>query len=308
MRGQLGLGTLLPRQAARRRAGGDEPAGAVARANAAAEEAAPRAWGFSTPTRARVRGRAAEPETGRAAETHLRRAIAPRAGLGLGISSGISARSGTASRAHAVGRPGTRTGAGPSASTPRTAALRYAAWNWPITPSRDQAASTDLEQVFATWSRTPEAPILAACGVAFDVIEADAASGRTALMRLDRLGVQLGPVLATARSADPSGAPRISFLVRVGTAAALSALLDPSTGPVLLGHRDHVELPKALEQSQAHAQLQLHLQPHRGPGQAGEPFWLRAPSAARPMLPAAHVVLGALALAPRRTLAGSLGR
>ena len=303
MRGQLGLGALLPRQTARRRAAGENAAGAAARANAADTEAAPRARGLSAPERLHRRDRVGS-EPGPDAEAQAARQIAPRVGAGLGLAIGPapSVRTSAASRAHAIGRPRTS----PSASTPRTAALRYAAWNWPITPSPDQAPSTDLEQVFATWSRTPESPILAACGVAFDVIEADAASGRTALIRLDRLGVQLGPVLVTPRPGERTHGARISFLVRVGTSAALSPLMDPRTGPALLGTGSHVELPKVLEQAQSQSQLQLHLAQRTAAPAPADPFWLRAPSVARPTLPAAHVVLGALALAPRRALTGSL--
>jgi len=301
MRGQLGLGALLPRQAARRRAAGQNAAGAAARANAADNEAAARARGLIAPERLHARDRVASAPD---AEAQSARQIAPRtsAGLGLAIGPAPSVRTSAASRAHAIGRPRTS----PSASTPRTAALRYAAWNWPITPSPEQAPSTDLEQVFATWSRTPESPILAACGIAFDVIEADATAGRTALIRLDRLGVQLGPVLVTPRPGERTHGARISFLVRVGTSAALSPLMDPRTGPALLGAGSHVELPKVLEQAQSQSQLQLHLAQRAAAPTPADPFWLRAPSAARPTLPAAHVVLGALALAPRRALAGSL--
>lgn len=307
MRGQLGLSALLPRQTARRRAGNQGAAAteaAAARANAADNEATPRARVVAASERAHARGRDGA-GTGAAsdAESASARVIAPRAGLGFGISAVASPRASAASRAHAIGRPRTN----PSASTPRTAALRYAAWNWPITPNPDQAPSTDLEQVFATWSRMPEAPILAACGLAFDVIEADAVSGRTALIRLDRLGVQLGPVLVTRGCGARTSGARINFLVRVGTAAALSPLMDPHTGPALLGSGAHVELPKALEQAQSQAHFQLHLAQRAATAPVSpDAFWLRAPSVARPALPAAHVVLGALALAPRRSLAGSL--
>lgn len=296
MRGQLGLGTLLPRQAARRRAGAEDPAAAAARASAASGEPISRAWSFSAVTRARA-GDSGAIESG--AGSRLGRPRPLRDEAGAGPLPATSMRTSAASRAHGISRPGAAAGTGtvPGASS-RTAALRYAAWNWPITPNPAEAASTDLEQVFATWSRTPEAPLLAECGIAFDVIEADAASGRTALIRLDRLGVQLGPVLVAPRGGGrPRGtAARISFLVRVDTAAALSPLIDPRTGPVLLGRGDHVELPRTLDQQQP--------QPYRATAPI-EPFWLRAPSAARPALPAAHVVLGALALAPHRALAGA---
>lgn len=301
MRGQLGLSALLPRQTARRRGGNQDAAAAAARANAAENEATPRARTVGASERAHALGRTG---AGPVSDTKSAsaRVIAPRAGLGLAMNPVASPRTSAASRAHAIGRPRSS----PSTSTPRTAALRYAAWNWPITPSPDHTPSTDLEQVFATWSRAPEAPILAACGLAFDVIEADPGSGRTALIRLDRLGVQLGPILVTRASGTQAAGPRIGFLVRVGTAATLSPLMDPHTGPALLGPGAHVELPRALDQGQPQEQLQLHVAQRATAPVSPDPFWLRAPSVARPALPAAHVVLGALALAPRRALAGSL--
>ena len=180
------------------------------------------------------------------------------------------------------GKRASRTAAAAVAS--RSTALRYAAWGWPITPSTVLPATTDLEQVFATWSRLPDAPILAACGVAFDVIETHALAGRTALARLDRLGVDLGPV-----TIDSAG--RTGFFVRADSAAPLSALIDPSTGPSLIGRGAHFELPRTLEPPE----------PFRPtPTAAIGRFWLRPPGTPRPALPTAHVVLGALALVPYR--------
>ncbi|MGH6655229.1 MAG: bifunctional DNA primase/polymerase [Actinocrinis sp.] len=212
----------------------------------------------------------------------------------------------------------------------RTAALRYASWGWPVTPDVDVPATTDLEQVFAAWTRVPDAPILAACGVAFDVIGADAAAGRTALLRLDRLGVELGPVTvgpgivgqrgprsehghgyghghghgaSQAARLSPSNA-RIGFLVRAGTADALSPLIDADTRSVLSGRGAYFELPRMAADRSAAAQ------PFR-PIPIGGRVWLRSPSTSRPVLPAAHVVLGALALVPyreRALAAASRGR
>ena len=172
----------------------------------------------------------------------------------------------------------------------RSTALRYAAWGWPVAPSAALPATADLEQVFATWSRLPDAPILAACGVAFDVIETHTLAGRPALARLDRLGVDLGPV-----TIDSVG--RIGFLVRAGSAAQLSSLMDLDTGPgpALIGRGAHFELPRTLDQPE----------PFRPPATTGR-FWLRSPGTPRPALPTAHVVLGALALVPYHPLATSL--
>lgn len=195
-------------------------------------------------------------------------------------------------------------------SDKRAVALRYAAWDWPVGPDAAVAATTDPEKVFAAWTRLPDAPILAACGEAFEAIAADAALARAALARLDRLGVAIGPVVAWP------GLPRelpwdhggggmgsggtIAVLVRAGTAASIGALLErraaSPSAPVVIGAGARFELPASLE-----------AQPR--PSVAGcERYWLRPPSGARPMLPAAHVILGALALVPYRTSTDPLGR
>jgi hypothetical protein len=205
----------------------------------------------------------------------------------------------------------------------RTAALRYAAWGWPLAPDPRLAASTDLEQVFAAWSRLPGAPIYAACGSAFEVVEAGAGIGRAALARLDRLCVPVGPVLryavlsaagpcaskqyasgnyASGQCASGQDSPdlgtgaegadesaggcqeRFAFLVRPGTAQVLRALIDRErTDVALFGEGGHCELPTTLQVDA------------RG---AGGVQWLRLPSTARPALPSAHAILGALALSP----------
>lgn len=189
----------------------------------------------------------------------------------------------------------------------RTAALRYASWGWPLAPDPRLTATTDLEQVFAAWSRLPGAPIYAACGSAFEVVEAGAGIGRAALARLDRLCVPVGPVLrftvlspgeptATGSGAGSGGdgatdeasggcQERVAFLVRPGTAQVLRALIDRErTDAVLLGEGEHYELPTTLQVE---------------PRGAVSVTWLRLPSTARPALPSAQTVLGALALPPR---------
>ncbi|HEV2343251.1 MAG TPA: bifunctional DNA primase/polymerase [Actinocrinis sp.] len=211
-----------------------------------------------------------------------------------------------AERTERADRP-RRAGRSVTAVVGRSTALRYAAWGWPVAPSAAIPATTDLEQVFATWSRLPDAPILAACGEAFDVIEADASAGRNALARLDRLGVELGPVTIDSVAGPGSGlgagawvsagarsSGRIGFLVRADSAAPLSALIDRNTGPVLIGRGAAFELPRALDQSE----------PFRPTMPTGR-YWLRPPGTPRPVLPTAHVVLGALALVPYRALAAS---
>lgn len=241
------------------------------------------------------------------------------------------------------GQWGARGARPPGAS--RTAALRYASWGWPLTPDPRLAPTTDLEQVFAAWTRLPDAPILAACGSAFEAVRAPAEAGRAALVRLDRLCIPVGPVLQVGSGAvvyraavdraaadgdcarpdsfigrdglaglselaelveaagrdgregrdgrngygpaGPGAAGQIAFLVRPGSARRLERLLGPDPaagGPGLLGEGDFCELPPVLATAD--------------PG--GPVRWLRLPAAARPPLPPAQAVLGALALsAPR---------
>jgi len=198
----------------------------------------------------------------------------------------------------------------PRRCDPRAVALRYAAWDWPVGPDPVTPATTDPEKVFAAWTRLPDAPILAACGQAFDAVAADAAVVRAALARLDRLGVAIGPVVAwpglarelpwDSGGGGTGGGGTIAVLVRAGTAASIGALLErraaSSTAPVVIGAGARFELPASLAG-------------HPRPGGGGcERHWLRPPSGARPTLPAAHVILGALALVPYRTFNDPLGR
>lgn len=168
----------------------------------------------------------------------------------------------------------------------REAALRYAGWGWPVSPGPAMPATSDLEAVFAAWTRLPAAPVLAACGEGFDVVEADLAAGRAALGRLDRLGICAGPV--TVESGPQA---RVGFLVRPGCTDTAGALLEPGRAPLLIGAGAQYELPAALDTL-----------PRAG---AGERWWLRAPGDAKPQLPSAYTILGALALAPHARRAGA---
>jgi hypothetical protein len=159
----------------------------------------------------------------------------------------------------------------------RDAALRYASWGWPVSVGPDTPGTVDLDQVFTLWSRLAGAPVISSCGWAFDVIEADGELGRRALARLDRLGAGPGPVLLGLSRPE-----RLGFLVQPGSAGAIRPWVSwaGSTRLYTTGHT--YELP------------------------AGVPArrrWLRDPSGGqggRPVLPAAHLILGALALAPGR--------
>jgi hypothetical protein len=304
---QLGsLGTLLPRQTSRLRTA----AGLGARANTGPDSA-----GEQTSTDQTSAERTNSDKTGwfdrsGSPDTAPNDAAATSPAANNAAASAAPWRMAAAAAPAPALTPGSGAGSGSkraartaAAVASRSTALRYAAWGWPVTPSTALPATADLEQVFATWSRLPDAPILAACGVAFDVIETHALAGRTALARLDRLGVDLGPV-----TIDSVG--RIGFLVRADSAAQLSSLIDLSTnpapgsgpssgsGPTLIARGAHFELPRTLDQPE----------PFRAPATTGR-FWLRPPGTPRPALPTAHVILGALALVPYHALAASpLGR
>jgi len=298
---QLGsLGTLLPRQTSRLRTA----AGLGARANTGSDST-----GEQTSTDQTSADRTNSDKTGwfdrtGSPDTAPNDAVAPTAAASNAAASAAPWRmAAAATPAPTPGSGSKRAARTAAAVASRSTALRYAAWGWPVTPSTALPATADLEQVFATWSRLPDAPILAACGVAFDVIETHALAGRTALARLDRLGVDLGPV-----TIDSVG--RIGFLVRADSAAQLSSLIDLNTGPApgssphsnsgptLIGRGTHFELPRTLDQPE----------PFRPSATTGR-FWLRPPGTPRPALPTAHVVLGALALVPYHALATTpLGR
>ena len=159
--------------------------------------------------------------------------------------------------------------------TTRQCAVRYASYGWPVTTGAT-TPTRDPEQAQALWSMLPSAAVHAVCGEAFDVVEADAGPGRAALLRLERLGVPVGPVLWAAE------ADRIGFLVQRETGEPVTALFAGGSGARVLASGELVELPGQ-------------------PG--GRVRWLREPATiGAPPLPPAHVVLGGIAgyRAPQR--------
>jgi hypothetical protein len=83
--------------------------------------------------------------------------------------------------------------------------------------SEVQAGAT-LDEVAAAWAEVPGAAVLLPVGRSFDVIEVAEPVGRCALVRLERMGLPLGPVTVT-----PHG--RALFFVAPGVAAELPELL-----------------------------------------------------------------------------------
>ncbi|MEU2285681.1 bifunctional DNA primase/polymerase [Streptomyces sp. NPDC013178] len=147
-------------------------------------------------------------------------------------------------------------------------------------------AGATLDDVTRAWAEFPGAAVMLPVGRTFDVIEVAEPAGRRALVRLERMGLPLGPVTAT-----PEG--RAQFLVAPGAAADLGDLLyrmgwdDPtSLGLRGLGAGTYITAPPS---------DRAGLGPVR---------WLRPPaldSATHP--PAARLLLGTLAYVAHRSRA-----
>ncbi|MER6917418.1 bifunctional DNA primase/polymerase [Streptomyces sp. NPDC000594] len=146
-------------------------------------------------------------------------------------------------------------------------------------------AGATLDEVVRAWERVPGAALLLPVGDSFDILEVAAPAGRRALVRLERMGLPLGPVTAT-----PDG--RCQFFVAPGAAAGLPALLyrmgwdDADLDLHALGPGDHITAPPS-----DHAGL-------------GPVRWLRPPAldtAAAP--PEARLLLGTLAYICHRSAA-----
>jgi hypothetical protein len=74
----------------------------------------------------------------------------------------------------------------------------------PISPAWQIEASSDPGEVGRWWRERPQANIILVTGRVFDVLDVPAAAGTVALARMDRAGVQAGPVAlsAGAQAAD----------------------------------------------------------------------------------------------------------
>ncbi|MET9904548.1 bifunctional DNA primase/polymerase [Streptomyces sp. NPDC006446] len=146
-------------------------------------------------------------------------------------------------------------------------------------------AGATLNEATGIWSEFPGAAVMLPVGRAFDVIEVAEPAGRRALVRLERMGLPLGPVTATADG-------RAHFFVSPGSAAELSELLyrmgwdDPSLDLHGLGPGSFITAPPS---------DRAGLGPVR---------WLRSPSldsATKP--PPARLLLGTLAYVAHRSRA-----
>ncbi|MFJ5778118.1 bifunctional DNA primase/polymerase [Streptomyces sp. NPDC093094] len=155
----------------------------------------------------------------------------------------------------------------------------------PLDFAPEVPAGATLDEATGAWAEFPGAAVMLPVGRAFDVIEVAETTGRRALVRLERMGLPLGPVAVT-----PDG--RAHFLVAPGAAAELPTLLyrmgwdDPGLDLRALGPGGFITAPPS---------DRAGLGPVR---------WLRAPdldSATRP--PQARLLLGTLAYVAHRSRA-----
>ncbi|MFI5754114.1 bifunctional DNA primase/polymerase [Streptomyces sp. NPDC051569] len=155
----------------------------------------------------------------------------------------------------------------------------------PLDRGREIPAGATLHDVTRAWSGLPGAAVLLPVGRAFDIIDVAEPAGSRALVRLERMGLPVGPVTAT-----PAG--RAHFFVAPGAAAELPELLyrmgwdDADLDLHCLGPGSHVAAP-----------------PSEVAG-LGPVRWLRPPSldtAADP--PQARLLLGTLAYICHRSAA-----
>ncbi|MBT2529151.1 bifunctional DNA primase/polymerase [Streptomyces sp. ISL-99] len=142
--------------------------------------------------------------------------------------------------------PGARAGSGTAGPGARACSCGDTACRAPGAHPLDFApevpAGASLDDVTKTWSEFPGAAVLLPVGRTFDVIEVAEAAGRRALVRLERMGLPVGPVAAT-----PDG--RAHFFVAPGAAAELPRLLyrmgwdDADLDLRGLGPGDHITAP-----------------------------------------------------------------
>ncbi|UUN29392.1 bifunctional DNA primase/polymerase [Streptomyces sp. FIT100] len=147
----------------------------------------------------------------------------------------------------------------------------------PLDFAPELPAGSTLDEAAKAWAQVPGAAVLLPTGRTFDVLDVALAAGRRALVRLERMGLPLGPVSATP-------ADRAQFFVAPGAASELPQLLyrmgwdDADLDLHCLGPGAHITAPPS-----DHAGL-------------GPVHWLRPPSldtTATP--PQARLLLGTLA-------------
>ncbi|MEE4540851.1 bifunctional DNA primase/polymerase [Streptomyces sp. V4-01] len=155
----------------------------------------------------------------------------------------------------------------------------------PLSFAAEVPAGASAQEAARMWAQTPGAAVLLPTGRTFDVIDVAEASGLRALARLERMGLRLGPVLATPDR-------RAQFFVAPGAAQDLPQLLyrmgwdDAELDLRCLGPGGHVTAPPS------------------DAGGLGPVRWLRDPRpgvrSPVPQPPEARLLLGTLAYVSHR--------
>lgn len=94
----------------------------------------------------------------------------------------------------------------------------------PVGPDWRRRASAGPGVVRRWWTENPDAAILLPTGRAFDVLDVPEVAGCLALARMERMGLQLGPVVAAPAAPGRAGR-RLHFLVLPGVLAKLPDML-----------------------------------------------------------------------------------
>ncbi|MEU6659823.1 bifunctional DNA primase/polymerase [Streptomyces sp. NPDC046821] len=153
----------------------------------------------------------------------------------------------------------------------------------PLDKAPTVPAGATLDEVTISWRQFPGAAVMLPVGAAFDILDVPEAAGRRALVRMERMGLPVGPVTVT-----PEG--RAHFFVAPGSAAELGSLLyrmgwdDASLDLHALGPGSFITAPPSDR------------------GGLGPVQWLRSPAldaASEP--PQARLVLGTLAYVAHRS-------
>ncbi|MGK5501378.1 bifunctional DNA primase/polymerase [Streptomyces sp. URMC 125] len=159
----------------------------------------------------------------------------------------------------------------------------------PVRPDWTAQATGSATAVRRMWAETPHASVLLPTGRTFDAVEVAETTGCLALARMERLGVQLGPVTGT-----PDG--RMFFFVLPGGAAKVPDLVRK------LGWS-----PSALDLA-ARGDGDWVAAPPSRLGTRGSVLWVREPTAANRWLPDAEEIIQPLAYACGRDAAAARGR
>ncbi|PZT76959.1 MULTISPECIES: bifunctional DNA primase/polymerase [unclassified Streptomyces] len=146
----------------------------------------------------------------------------------------------------------------------------------PLGFAREVPAGATLDAVARAWAEVPGAAVLLPAGRSFDVLDVAEAAGRRALVRMERMGLPLGPVAVTPRG-------RAQFFVAPGAADELPGLLyrmgwdDAGLDLRALGRGSHITAPPS------------------DCGGHGPVRWLRPPGLDGAAPPEARLLLGTLA-------------